>query len=203
MKQEIVIVWFKRDLRFTDHEPLYVAQKQSRPVLLIYCFEPSVMHYDDSNVRHWRFIYQSLQEMQEKLLDFNSQVYVFHAEVFTVLQKLAEHYDIKNIFSHQEIGNKITYDRDIVIHQFCLNNNIEWKEYQHNGVVRKLKSRKVWDQLWKQKMEETPKLVDEENWNFLKLNDRMYSLLKGPDLNVEITSGNKAFQPGGESNAWK
>jgi deoxyribodipyrimidine photo-lyase len=203
MKQEIVIVWFKRDLRFTDHEPLYVAQKQSLPVLLIYCFEPSVMHYDDSNVRHWRFIYQSLQEMQEKLLDFNSQVYVFHAEVFTVLQKLAEHYHIKNIFSHQEIGNKLTYDRDIVIHQFCLNNNIEWKEYQHNGVVRKLKSRKVWDQLWKQKMEETPKLVDEENWNFLKLNDRMYSLLKGPDLNVEITSGNKAFQPGGESNAWK
>ncbi len=203
MKQEMVIVWFKRDLRFTDHEPLYVAQKQSLPVLLIYCFEPSVMNYDDSNVRHWRFIYQSLQEMQEKLLDFNSQVYVFHAEVLTVLQSFAEHYHIKNIFSHQEIGNKITYERDMVIQQFCLNNNIEWKEYQHNGVVRKLKSRKVWDQLWKQKMEETPKLVDEENWNFLKLNDRMYSLLKGPDLNVEITTGNKAFQPGGESNAWK
>ena len=52
MKQEIAIVWFKRDLGLIDHEPLYFAQKQSLPVLLIYCFEPSVMKYDDSDVRH-------------------------------------------------------------------------------------------------------------------------------------------------------
>ena len=203
LKQEIVIVWFKRDLRFTDHEPLYVAQKQSLPILLVYCFEPSAMNYDDSNVRHWRFVHQSLEEMQSKLRDLNSQVYVFHAEVLPVFQKLSEHYQIKNIFSHQEIGNKITYDRDIVIQQFCLKNNIEWKEYQHNGVVRKLKSRKDWEQLWKQKMMEAPKLVDEENWNLLNLNEGVYNLLKGPELNAEITTNNKVFQPGGESNAWK
>jgi hypothetical protein len=29
LKKEIVIVWFKRDLRFTDHEALFYAQKQS------------------------------------------------------------------------------------------------------------------------------------------------------------------------------
>ncbi len=203
LRQEIVIVWFKRDLRFTDHEPLYVAQKQSLPILLLYCFEPSVMNYDDSNVRHWRFVYQSLEEMQSKLRDLNSQVYIFQAEVFTLFQKLSEHYHIKNIFSHQEIGNKITYERDIIIQQFCLQNNIEWKEYQHNGVVRKLKSRKIWEQLWKQKMMEAPKLVDEENWNLLNLNEGVYNDLKGPELNAEITTNNKAFQPGGESNAWK
>ena len=61
MKQEIVIVWFKRDLRFTDHEPLDYAQKQNLPVLLVYCFEPSVMIYDDSDVRHWRFVHQSIE----------------------------------------------------------------------------------------------------------------------------------------------
>jgi hypothetical protein len=35
LKKEIVIVWFKRDLRFTDHEALFYAQKQSLPILLI------------------------------------------------------------------------------------------------------------------------------------------------------------------------
>ena len=49
-KPEIVIVWFKRDLRFTDHEALFRAQNQSLPILLIYCFEPSVMHYHDREV---------------------------------------------------------------------------------------------------------------------------------------------------------
>ncbi len=203
VKQEIVIVWFKRDLRFTDHEPLYYAQKQNLPVLLVYCFEPSVMNYDDSDVRHWRFVHQSLQEMQYKLHDLHSQVYVFHDEVKTVFKKLSEHYHIQKIFSHQETGNKVTYDRDLLIQQFCLENNIEWDEYQQNGVVRKLKSRQVWDQLWKQKMQEAPKFVDEVDWNFLKLDKGFYNLNKGPELNVEITTNNKVFQPGGETNAWK
>ena len=50
-KTEINIVWFKRDLRFTDHEPLFTAQQKSIPILLIYCFEPSLMSNDDSDVR--------------------------------------------------------------------------------------------------------------------------------------------------------
>ena len=203
VKQEIVIVWFKRDLRFTDHEPLYYAQKQNLPVLLVYCFEPSVMIYDDSDVRHWRFVHQSLEEMQYKLADLNSQVYVFHDEVKTVFEKISEQYHIQKIFSHQETGNKLTYDRDLLIQQFCLKNNIKWEEYQQNGVVRKLKSRQVWDQLWKQKMQEAPKFVDEVDWNFLKLDEEFYNINKGSELNLEITTINKVFQPGGESNAWK
>ena len=68
-KQKINIVWFKRDLRFTDHEPLFLAQKETLPILLLYCFEQSVIAYDDSDVRHWRFIYESLMDMNVKLQD--------------------------------------------------------------------------------------------------------------------------------------
>ena len=146
--EEIVLVWLKRDLRFTDHEPIYFAQQQSLPVLLIYSFEPSVMKYDDSDSRHWRFVYQSLQDMQLKLVRLDSQIAIFHNEVLFVLSAIACHYKIKTIFSHQETGNKVTYDRDISVHNFCIENKIEWKEYQNNGIVRKLKSRKVWEALW-------------------------------------------------------
>jgi hypothetical protein len=64
-KQEINIVWFKRDLRLQDHEPLWNAQQSGVPLLLVYIFEPSVMAYDDSDVRHWRFVYESLKELNE------------------------------------------------------------------------------------------------------------------------------------------
>jgi deoxyribodipyrimidine photo-lyase len=202
-KQDIAIVWFKRDLRFTDHEALYHAQKQKLPILLIYCFEPSVMHFEDSDVRHWRFVHQSLQDMQAKLSDLNTQIAVFHNESTVVFEEIQKHYSIKNIYSHQEIGNKITYDRDLLIQEFCLKNNIQWIEYQHNGVVRKLKSRRNWEKLWKQHMEATPKLIDESNWNFLTLDSALYKSLKGPALNSEISTENKSFQVGGESMAWR
>jgi deoxyribodipyrimidine photo-lyase len=203
IKQEIVIVWFKRDLRFTDHEALYTAQKQELPILLLYCFEPSVMQYDDADVRHSRFIYQSLQDMQAKLTSLNALLYIFYDEAISVFQNILKQYSIKKIYSHQEIGNKITYDRDISVKQFCISNNIVWHEYQHNGVVRKLKSRKDWQALWKQKMEESPKLVTEDEWNILALNEAFYTIIKGGELDTDITTPNKSFQQGGETYAWR
>ena len=101
-KKEIVIVWLKRDLRFTDHEPMFTAQKQHLPVLLIYCFEPSIMQHDDSDIRHWRFVYQSLSDMQLKLEGLNSKIAIFHNEALFVLTEIAKYYSISTIFSHQE-----------------------------------------------------------------------------------------------------
>lgn len=203
MKEEIVIVWLKRDLRFTDHESLYEAQKQSLPILLVYCFEPSVMNYEDSDVRHWRFVYQSLQDMQAKLIGINAPIYVFHDEVLSVFGELVQNYAIQTIFSHEETGNKITFDRDISIQLFCKEHAIEWREYRNNGVVRKLKSRKDWDELWKSKMQEEPRFFDLNSLHLFRMKDSVYQRIKGPELNPEIQVFDKSFQPGGESYAWK
>ncbi len=202
-KQEINIVWFKRDLRFTDHEPLFTAQQQSTPILLIYCFEPSLMAKEDSDVRHWRFVYESLQDMQEKLKGLNAELFIFHNEVINVITEIAEHYAIKNVFSHQETGNKTSYDRDLVMQSFFKSNAIVWKEFQTNGIIRKLKNRSKWEARWQQKMTESPKLIDEYNWNILKLDEELFATLKGKTLSAEITSPNKNFQHGGEYWAWR
>jgi deoxyribodipyrimidine photo-lyase len=156
-KETINIVWFKRNLRFTDNEPLYFAQQTQNPLLLIYIFEPSVMAYDDSDVRHWRFIHESLTEMNEKLKNLNAQLYVFNNEANFVFENLIQHYTINTIFSAQEIGNGLTYERDKQMQALFTKQNITWKEYQTNGIVRKLKTRQNWEQLWEAKMAEAPK----------------------------------------------
>jgi deoxyribodipyrimidine photo-lyase len=202
-KPAINIIWFKRDLRFKDHEPLYMATNQSFPVLLIYFFEPSVMAYDDSDSRHWRFVYESLQEMQTKLVDKNTQVYIFHNEVEKVFEMLVNNYDIQNIFSHQEVGNKITYARDIALQAFCKKHKIVWQEFQLNGVVRKLKSRNKWQEKWQAHMTTSVKLIDEAFSNFAILDSDLYEKLNGQVLPIEITTRNKNFQEGGETLAWR
>lgn len=202
-KQKINIVWFKRDLRFTDHEPLYFAQQENLPILLLYCFEPSVMAYPDSDVRHWRFVHQSLQDMQTKLDNIQGKIHVFHQEVDFVFEELSKHYHIATLFSHQEIGNKITFDRDLQMQSYCKKNHIQWKESQTNGVVRKLKSRRNWVQLWENKMTEAPKFIKEAGWDILNIDESIFQNLKGETLAAEITSPNKNFQPGGETSAWR
>ena len=202
-KKPVNIVWFKRDLRFTDNEALFHAHQSGVPLLLVYFFEPSVMHYDDADIRHWRFIYESIQDLQKKLNVSNARLYFFHSEVKTVFLELMQHFDIQTVFSHQEIGNKITFDRDMAMQDFFQENNIIWNQFQMHGVIRKLKSRQNWDKRWEEVMRATPKIIKESDLNLISLDDDFYNSIKGEPLPSEITKPNKKFQEGGENLAWR
>ena len=202
-KKPINIVWFKRDLRFTDNEALFHAHQSGLPLLLVYFFEPSVMNYDDSDTRHWRFIYESIQDLQRKLNVSNTKIYFFYNEVETVFLELLQHFDIQTVFSHQEIGNKITFDRDVAMQDFFQENNIIWKEFQMHGVIRKLKSRQNWDNRWEEVMRATPKIIKESDFKTIQLESDFYDNIKGETLPIEITTSNKNFQQGGENMAWR
>ena len=191
-KQPIHIVWFKRDLRIVDNEALFHAHQSDLPLLLIYVFEPSVMNYDDSDVRHWRFIYESIQDLNKKLQPFNSKIYFFHDEVKNVFSELIQNFEVKSVFSHQEIGNKVTYDRDLEMKAFFDSNDITWNEFQMHGVIRKLKSRQDWDKRWEQVMRDTPKIIRESDLKTIKLDPDFYYQIKGAELSTEITTDRKS-----------
>jgi deoxyribodipyrimidine photo-lyase len=180
-----------------------MAQQENLPVLLVYFFEPSVMAYDDSDIRHWRFVFESLQEMQSKLNSVDAQIYFFYNEVQTVFKELLEIYDVKQVFSHQEIGNKVTFDRDIAMHSFFDENAIHWKQSQMHGVIRKLKSRKDWDKRWENVMRAEPKIININDLKIETLETNFYTRLKGNELPKDITTHNKNFQQGGEYWAWR
>lgn len=190
-------------MRFFDNEALFNAHQSGLPLLLIYFFEPSVMNYDDADVRHWRFIYESIQDLQRKLNASNSKIYFFHNEAEFVFSEIIKNFEVKTIFSHQEIGNKITFDRDIAMQEFFQKNNIAWKEFQLHGVIRKLKSRQNWDKRWEEVMRATPKILKEADLKTIHLDSDFYESLKGEVLPIEITTPNKNFQQGGETLAWR
>ena len=83
--------------------------------------------------------------MNDKLANLNSCVHIFHHEADYVFSELMKNYTISTVFSHQEIGNELTYQRDKYLKKVFKNNSIEWNEYQTNGVIRKLKNRHNWE----------------------------------------------------------
>ena len=203
IKTAINIVWFKRDLRFVDNEALFAAHNSGLPLLFVYFFEPAVMNYDDADVRHWRFIYESVQDLQAKLNTASSKIYFFHSEVEPVFDELLKRYDINTVFSHQEIGNKLTFDRDLAMKAFFQKNNILWKESQMHGVIRRLKSRQHWDKRWEDVMRAEPKIINEADLKLIQLEDAFYDSVRGENLPECVTNRNKDFQQGGEHLAWR
>ena len=59
-KNQIQVVWFKRDLRITDHKPLFEASKDPLTLLSIYIVEPNYWQQPFASKRHWSFVHDSL-----------------------------------------------------------------------------------------------------------------------------------------------
>jgi deoxyribodipyrimidine photo-lyase len=146
--QPINIVWIKRDLRTQDHAPLQAAEQVGLPYFIIYIFEPSIIQYPDTSERHLQFQYHSITQLNKKLANYNRQVTLFYAEALEAFQEIAEQYNIQTIFSYQESGTQITYNRDKAVKLFCKTNQIEWKEFQRDGIIRGIRNRKDWDKNW-------------------------------------------------------
>ncbi|WP_198439792.1 cryptochrome/deoxyribodipyrimidine photo-lyase family protein [Pareuzebyella sediminis] len=148
VKKAINIVWFKRDLRLQDNEALNSALMGANPTLLLYLHEPKIWsdpHYD---VRHLTFVKESLSDINQELINYNTKVLCVTSEVepfFDIIQKL---YQIGSVFSTEESGLQVTYRRDIEFGKYCKRNHLEWCEFQNNGVIRGLKNRKTWRKSW-------------------------------------------------------
>jgi len=149
------VVWFKRDLRLTDHLPLVAAIESGAPLLLLYVVEPLLQQDRHYHQRHWHFVAQSIADMNDQLAALkhpDAHLWVVHGDVLEVLQQLHQRVSIDALYAHQEIGLANTYARDRAVQAWCDSQDIHWQQYQTAGVIRGLATRQHWDERWKQVM---------------------------------------------------
>ncbi len=144
---EYQIVWLKRDLRLQDHQPLFEAAKTGQPVMLLYVFEPALMEAPDYDVRHARFVWQSLQSLLRQL-PVPASLFILQGSMPEILDQLHARCAFLRLYSHQETGNQISYQRDIKVTQWCRQKQVLWQEYNDRGIMRGLKKRNNWPGQW-------------------------------------------------------
>lgn len=197
-KQEINVVWLKRDIRSSDHLPLHLAEKERLPYLIVYFFEPTLIDCPDTSIRHLQFQYHSILALNKKLEAFNRKVVLFYAEALEVFSEIASQYTINTIFSYQESGTEITYKRDKAVALFCKQQNIQWQEFQRDGIIRGIKNREGWDKQWYTAMS-SPMLKNEFTLN--NLPTFKHNKFLPIEIKNQLESYPSAFQPAGEDNA--
>ncbi len=144
----MVVVWFKRDLRLLDHEPLVKAIATGEQILLIYSFEPLWTKDSHYSIKHINFIKQSLEDLQRQLSSYNTKLLIVSSEILSIFEILHTKERITHIFSYQETGMQMTYERDKQVLKWCKAKGVLWQESIQNGIFRGIKNRKAWKNDW-------------------------------------------------------
>ena len=143
----VQIVWFKRDLRITDHAPLTEAARCG-PVLPLYIAEPALWTQPDAAARQWAFIAESLTELRAGLAALGQPLAVRVGAAETVLSEIHARQGIAALWSHQETGAAWTYARDRRVAAWCRGHGIPWTQLAQHGVSRGLRQRDGWAKRW-------------------------------------------------------
>ena len=199
-REAINIVWLKRDLRLQDHEPLYRAEQDGIPYFIIYLFEPSVIYYPDTSLRHLQFVYHAIKSLNKRLKNYNRTIEVFYGEAIDVFTFLTKNYTIQQLLSYQESGTKTTWKRDKQIKQYCTKNKIRWIESQRDGIIRGLKNRATWNKRWHAAMHAP---IIKNYYSVTTLNALEHSYVVPSELVTKLENYPKQYQPAGEENAWR
>ena len=149
--QALHIVWFKRDLRAFDHQPLVEACRHGA-VLPLVIVEPKLWQQPDCSARQWDFCAESLYDLRESLAALGQPLVVRLGSAVEVLELARQRFCIQGLWSHMETGNGWTYGRDLAVAKWARFHSIKWVEIPQFGVIRCLRSRNGWARRWEERM---------------------------------------------------
>jgi deoxyribodipyrimidine photo-lyase len=193
MSDPVQCVWFKRDLRVSDHAPLAEAAK-SGPVLPLYIVEPELILAPDFDAMHWQFIKESLDDLQASLRSKGLHLQVIEGNAVEVLSDLHAAYRVSRIWSHEETGNDVTFKRDRAVAAWAQSAGLDWREIPQNGVVRRLEDRDGWARQWEKRMSEPvvdapESLVPADGLSPCRIPDAADLGLNESERNVDLRGG--------------
>ena len=124
MKPQVVIHWFRRDLRIEDNTALWEAGKSGFPVLPIFIFDINILEkLEDRADARVTFIHQTLSNLNEELKKIGSGIQFFYDRPEGAWKELLDQYDIQGVFFNRDY-EPYARDRDMQVYELLKEHNI-------------------------------------------------------------------------------
>lgn len=145
------VVWFKRDLRVSDHAPLLNAV-QSGMVLPLFVIEPELWAQPTHSARQWRFVSRALAALRTQLAVRGAPLVVRVGDAVEVLESFRAQSRQVVLWSHEETGDLWTRARDQRVAAWARENDVPWKQFPAAGVVHGPAPDLDWAAEWDQRV---------------------------------------------------
>lgn len=138
MPENIVIHWFRRDLRLHDNTALCHALEEKLPILPLFIFDTDILqHFNNPHDIRISFIYNELQKINILLKEkYNSSLLIKHGKVLPIWHELSQTYSIKAVFTNRDY-EPYAQQRDRTVYNFLTSQNIVFKGFKDHVIFEK------------------------------------------------------------------
>lgn len=121
---------FRRDLRLQDNPALSAALKTQKSVLPLFIFDPrQIENHGYFSGNGFRFLYESLKDLHNQLLELGSRLYVFYGAPEKVLEDLYTQIHFDQVFVTRDY-TPFSLFRDKEIEHWCKDYLVGWNVFE-------------------------------------------------------------------------
>lgn len=125
-----IIFWFRRDLRLEDNAGLFEALRTGLPVIPLFIFDTNILSKLENKIdRRVDFIFQALENINQKLNPMGSQLCIKQGLPSEVIQSLIREGDIAAVYANRDY-EPYARQRDEELSQLLQSQHIDFKLFK-------------------------------------------------------------------------
>jgi deoxyribodipyrimidine photo-lyase len=134
IKHQVVIFWFRRDLRLDDNPGLFHALNSPDPVLPVFIFDTEILNDLEAKADpRVDFIHQQIQILNQNAQKHHSGIRTFHTTPLEAFNQLTEEFSIKAVFANKDY-EPYGIKRDASIRQYLKDKDIPFFAYKDHVI---------------------------------------------------------------------
>jgi deoxyribodipyrimidine photo-lyase len=134
---DAALVWFRRDLRTSDHAALYHGLKEARRVYCAFVFDTQILNALPSRAdRRVEFILESLIELKSALESMGGGLIVRHGDPRDEIPELAQEWGLQAVYANHDYEPQ-AIERDARVARALAENGVELRTYKDHVVFER------------------------------------------------------------------
>jgi len=147
------IVWFRRDLRLSDHAPLDRAARRGA-VIPVFVLDRALLHHPETSPARVAFMLECLRSLDADLRDRGGRLIVRYGDPVTVLPQLIRDTQADGIYAHIDFERLYGRVRDARLNHALVEQNLKIRWFEPAGTTAGLVTTGEYRQLWYDQMSE-------------------------------------------------
>ena len=136
MKDNLVIFWFRRDLRLKDNAGLFHALNENDKVLPIFIYDKNTLDKLNKSDHRVDFIEYSLKKLNDLLKENNKSISIYYGKPVKVFSELIKKYNVTKVYSNKDY-TPYSIKRDKKVEELLKVNNIDFNSYKDHVLFEK------------------------------------------------------------------